>query len=448
MGITDACLNLFHHCLWIALAVALVRQFLAPRSLTAFLWCGLAVGGTCGVVSACLDWLSAEQLLRLELMLLPILLLLPLFARHLQRSRPGPDREGDRLAAGAWLDGLAVLILTGLPLGVWAGQVARRVQLVWNLRESTFESVSWVEALSALGLIVVVALCLMFRRTLSRILSFSGLVLPIISSRLLLHQDLIVPLQSMITRIVHDVTHWVDLLLLIPHHHLVGQETWDAFAFLLNWQVNLGMLFTLLLLLALIYTVEHFRSSGPSYTGEETPAARRKIRAAFLKARRLRAVPLAIGMLLLLVAADLAQGLYVDVYNPTPQPVTVEGDDITLPLQTPRRDLQDGRLHKFVTEHEGRRIIFLVIRKPDGTIATTVDDCLLCPPRGYAQKGRDLFCLYCQTVIPIETVGREGGCNPVPFPSRVQGGELLLQVSDLAEAHLLGDPEPKGGEGR
>jgi uncharacterized membrane protein len=44
-------------------------------------------------------------------------------------------------------------------------------------------------------------------------------------------------------------------------------------------------------------------------------------------------------------------------------------------------------------------------------------------------------CRNCTSPIAISSIGRSGGCNPVPLPSQLQGGALIVRLSDLVAAH-------------
>ncbi len=77
--------------------------------------------------------------------------------------------------------------------------------------------------------------------------------------------------------------------------------------------------------------------------------------------------------------------------------------------------------------------------KPGAAIATAFDACEICGAKGYYQEGGNVTCLHCGSAIYPPSIGQHGGCNPVPLPSRRQGGELLLRAADLATgAHLFG----------
>lgn len=50
-----------------------------------------------------------------------------------------------------------------------------------------------------------------------------------------------------------------------------------------------------------------------------------------------------------------------------------------------------------------------------GKLTVDLDACAICKPDGYGQAEGSVICYYCKTLIPLETVGKPGGCNPVPI---------------------------------
>lgn len=102
--------------------------------------------------------------------------------------------------------------------------------------------------------------------------------------------------------------------------------------------------------------------------------------------------------------------------------------------------VSDGLLHRFsYTTPQGVTIRLIVIRKPDGSLATALDACLICGNQGYYQKGGHVLCKNCNSAIFIPTIGTAGGCNPVALRSQVEGADLVIQASDLEPAakHFL-----------
>ena len=60
-----------------------------------------------------------------------------------------------------------------------------------------------------------------------------------------------------------------------------------------------------------------------------------------------------------------------------------------------------------------------------------LDACAICKPDGYGQAEGSVICYYCKTLIPLETVGKPGGCNPVPVAFTVKGDSVVIDGMTL-----------------
>lgn len=88
--------------------------------------------------------------------------------------------------------------------------------------------------------------------------------------------------------------------------------------------------------------------------------------------------------------------------------------------------------HRYVyADGEGHDIRFLVFKDEAGRIRAAYDACVLCGTKGYLKRGKELICLACGAAIYAPTVGRSGGCNPVPLPHSMADGTLVVQVDAL-----------------
>lgn len=104
-------------------------------------------------------------------------------------------------------------------------------------------------------------------------------------------------------------------------------------------------------------------------------------------------------------------------------------------VRIPAASVSDGLLHRFsYTTPQGVTIRLIAIRKPDGSLATALDACMICGNQGYYQKGGHVLCKNCNSAIFIPTIGAAGGCNPVALRSQVEGADLVIQVADLEPA--------------
>jgi len=117
-------------------------------------------------------------------------------------------------------------------------------------------------------------------------------------------------------------------------------------------------------------------------------------------------------------------------------PVAVGADGM---VRLPVADFHGTALRRYVvtlgTRSAAVRFIAVPLddpSKPGAAIATAFDACEICGAKGYYQEGGNVTCLHCGSAIYPPSIGQHGGCNPIPLPSRRQGGELLLRAADLA----------------
>lgn len=100
-------------------------------------------------------------------------------------------------------------------------------------------------------------------------------------------------------------------------------------------------------------------------------------------------------------------------------------------VRIPVNRVSDGVLHRYEFAGQGIHVRFIVIEKPDRTLATAFDACQICGTQGFYQKGPELICRNCSSAIVTGTVGTQGGCNPIPLKSRVEGDTLIIDAAAL-----------------
>ena len=96
--------------------------------------------------------------------------------------------------------------------------------------------------------------------------------------------------------------------------------------------------------------------------------------------------------------------------------------------------LSDQKLHFYSTTLDGRELRFFAVQTGDAVV-TCVDGCEICGDIGYFEDGVSVVCRNCTSPIVKSTLGRSGGCNPIPIPSHVQDRQLLLTENDLRAAY-------------
>ena len=244
--------------------------------------------------------------------------------------------------------------------------------------------------------------------------------------------SLVPSVQRGIMKFVHDAVHQTLIMLMVPDHPMLSTTTWNYIGFVFGPQLAIAAVLLVLLVPPLIF-VHHSLAASRVRPSGDMPAAQRRLQMSASRAdMRRKAVPVALFVAVILAfwfggRGDGGPGLV----NPEPRPVVPEGGVVILPIKTPSSDLRDGGLHKFSMHHDGHDIGILVIKKPNGKLAVTLDACEICPPEGYGLVGDNVVCIYCRTPIPISTLGSPGGCNPIPLKSRITDDEIIIMTGEI-----------------
>lgn len=240
------------------------------------------------------------------------------------------------------------------------------------------------------------------------------------SSSALIRLDLFSPLTMKVMKFAHDFVHQFFESMLIPDHLFIQTYLWGYIGLLFGKEIGfwgaLVILFTPVVLVLLAINLERL----PSVAHIRQGAQRRRLLAQAIGARRRRQLVPACS--LLIIAASVYRSLYpsVEYWDPKPVPISASAaGDVFIPLKG-EVDLQDGRLHKYLFKQGGNEVRFFVLMTPAGKFTVDLDACAICKPDGYGQAEGTVICYYCKTLIPLETVGRPGGCNPVPIPFQVK----------------------------
>jgi uncharacterized membrane protein len=130
-----------------------------------------------------------------------------------------------------------------------------------------------------------------------------------------------------------------------------------------------------------------------------------------------------------LLGAEFVYARTLDRPSPA-QSLAAVNDEVEIPLS----DLTDSSLHYFTARVGNDTVRFLVIHKTNGDYATALDACQICGAKGYRQEGQNVVCRNCGAVIYIPSIGEKGGCNPIQLKSRVEGGEVIVNLADLASS--------------
>lgn len=104
-------------------------------------------------------------------------------------------------------------------------------------------------------------------------------------------------------------------------------------------------------------------------------------------------------------------------------------------IVVPIADFNDGKA-KFLeyTTADNKTMRFFVIKSSDGEYRAALDACDVCyrDKKGYSQQGDDMVCKKCGRHFPSNLVNEvTGGCNPIGLPRTIEGGNLIVQASEL-----------------
>jgi high-affinity iron transporter len=181
---------------------------------------------------------------------------------------------------------------------------------------------------------------------------------------------------------------------------------------------------------ALVVLREWFGARRPVEDPSVNPAERRMREWEFRRQRRWSfAAAILCALVVVSLAAEFAYGRAMAA--PTPAKIlTAQENQVRIPLS----ELTDQSLHFYTADVNGTVIRFLVIHKTNGDYTAALDACQICGRSGYRQEGQNVVCRNCGASIYVPSIGDHGGCNPIPVKSSVVGGEVIVDLSALANA--------------
>lgn len=131
-----------------------------------------------------------------------------------------------------------------------------------------------------------------------------------------------------------------------------------------------------------------------------------------------------------LVVAMLLGANYVSGWGDKPlspgQPVkAVDGV-----IEIPRSLLEAGTFHRFSIDDGGVEVRFILVRSGSGW-KVAFDACEICGAAGYNADEGGVICRLCDSPINAATIGRRGGCNPIPIAFTETPSALRIAEADL-----------------
>ena len=114
--------------------------------------------------------------------------------------------------------------------------------------------------------------------------------------------------------------------------------------------------------------------------------------------------------------------------------LTAEGDAVRIP----RPLVDDGEVHFFTYEYDGKNVNFLVRSDGEGRLHTHLDACYSCYRyrRGFVVEEGELLCIACRLSYPLadETWDFIGACAPIPIHFTLTDDELVVERALLERA--------------
>ena len=135
------------------------------------------------------------------------------------------------------------------------------------------------------------------------------------------------------------------------------------------------------------------------------------------------------GVVALVVVGLLATAFVQSARTPGRAPATPLAIEHGV-VKTDAAPLADNRLHFYQTTTPQGPVRFFALKVGD-RIQVCFDACEICGDAGYFEQGSEVTCRNCSSPIARSSLGRAGGCNPIPLPHQDVAGQIVIQVPDL-----------------
>ena len=190
----------------------------------------------------------------------------------------------------------------------------------------------------------------------------------------------------------------------------------------------------ILAVIVLIFALNIHRPRVRTANSEQQPIEKRKA----IAAKRTSGKIIGYGITAILIM--LATQFYWDRIASQP-PQLSEAQRVTLDAENnvhiPIEQVKDSKLHRFLwVADDGKAVRFFIInRLPDKlSLAAVFDACILCGDQGYVMEGNQVVCVGCGVRMFTPSIGKPGGCNPVPIDDWKQTDtEVVINKKNLEE---------------
>ena len=190
----------------------------------------------------------------------------------------------------------------------------------------------------------------------------------------------------------------------------------------------------ILAVILLIFALNIHRPRMQTANSEQQPIEKRKA----IAAKRTSGKIIGYGITAILIML-VAQFYWDRIASQPPQ--LSEAQRVTLDAENnvhiPIEQVKDGKLHRFLwVADDGKAVRFFIInRLPDKlSLAAVFDACILCGDQGYVMEGNQVVCVGCGVRMFTPSIGKPGGCNPVPIDDWKQTDtEVVINKKNLEE---------------
>jgi len=245
--------------------------------------------------------------------------------------------------------------------------------------------------------------------------------------------SLIPAVQAGLVKLIHDIVHQTFVFFMVPDHPLLTMTAWKYIGLVFGGTVSLWLSLVVFFLPLGLFIKKHFAEGIAVPAGIGLPARKRIFIKATRDERILKSIPVFLFMLFILSTWFVQTGESIaKLYLPEPLAIIAEKDRVVISLQSPTEDLRDGMLHKFSVTMNNEVVRLLIMKTPDGKLAVCLDACEVCPPEGYGQGKEQVVCIYCNTPIPFDSLGKPGGCNPIPLVALITDKDVQVTLAEIA----------------
>ncbi len=186
----------------------------------------------------------------------------------------------------------------------------------------------------------------------------------------------------------------------------------------------------LVLVLAILFFIKRPPTESSGLAELPAPERRKVAARSLMEVRWFKA---ACACVVIMQAALLYYDLYASQPPSLSEAKSVKPDADGL-IRIKVDDVKDGNLHRFYhITSDGTKVRFFLINryKNHVKIGVVYDACMICGDMGYIQDGNEVICIACNVRMHIPSIGKPGGCNPIPFEFEEKDDTIVISTAEL-----------------